>query len=147
MDYPQFDNEPIDNDPNGYGYNDYNGSYGGDNFLYDSKVGFLIVGLALYMTCFCLKSREINNHDSDLDNSLNQENDNTINPKIISEIKKNTIKLENIKESICSICLDDFDSEKEISFLDCKHIYHTNCIIEWINKDASCPLCRSNDLI
>ena len=26
MDYPQFDNEPIDNDPNGYGYNDYNGS-------------------------------------------------------------------------------------------------------------------------
>ena len=97
------------------------------------------------MTCFCLKSRAINNHDSDLDNSLNQEN--KINPKIISEIKKNTIKLENIKESICSICLDDFDSEKEIIFLDCKHIYHTECILEWINKDASCPLCRSNELV
>ena len=123
MDYPQFDNEPIDNDPNGYGYNDYNGSYGGDSFFIDSKAAFLLVGIVLYMTCFCLKSRAINNHDSDLDNSLNQEN--KINPKIISEIKKNTIKLENIKESICSICLDDFDSEKEIIFLDCKHIYHT----------------------
>ena len=144
MDYPQFDNEPIDNDPNGY---DYNGRYGGDTFLFDSKAGFLIVGIAIYKTCFCLRSRAVNNHDSDLDNSLNQESRNAINSKIISEIKKNTIKLENIKESICSICLDDFDSEKEIIFLDCKHIYHTECILEWINKDASCPLCRSNELV
>lgn len=147
MDYPQFDNEPIDNDPNGYGYNDYNGSYGGDTFLFDSKAGFLIVGIAIYMTCFCLRSRAVNNHVSDLDNSLNQESRNAINSKIISEIKKNTVKLENIKEPTCSICLEDFDSGKEIICLDCKHIYHTECIIQWINKDASCPLCRSNDLV
>ena len=150
MDYPQFDNQPIDNDPNGYngGYNDYNGSYGGDNFLFDSKAGYLLIGLVLYMSCFCLRSRAINNHDSDLDNTLNQPNDNQTLPKIISEIKKNTVQLETIdKELICSICLEEFNSEKEIAFLDCKHFYHMECIIKWIKKDASCPLCRNNDLV
>ena len=87
----------------------------------------------------------INNHDSDLDNTLNQPDDNQTLPKIISEIKKNTVQLDTIdKGLICSICLDDFNSEKEVIFLDCKHIYHMECIIEWINKDASCPLCRKN---
>jgi hypothetical protein len=150
MDHPQFDNQPIDNDYNGYndGYNDYNGSYGGDNFLFDSKAGYLLIGLVLYMSCFCLRSRAINNHDSDLDNTLNQPDDNQTLPKIISEIKKNTVHSDTIdKGLICSICLDDFNSEKEVIFLDCKHIYHMECIIEWINKDASCPLCRSNELV
>ena len=73
-------------------------------------------------------------------------NDETL--KIISEIKKNTVQLETIdKELICSICLEEFNSEKEIAFLDCKHFYHMECIIKWIKKDASCPLCRNNDLV
>ena len=51
------------------------------------------------------------------------------------------------KNWICSICLDDFDETKDIVYLDCQHIYHEDCIIEWINKDPSCPLCRTNSLV
>ena len=50
------------------------------------------------------------------------------------------------KGTVCSICLEDFDETKEI-VLGCNHIYHTDCIIEWINKDPSCPLCRNNELV
>ena len=84
--------------------------------------------------------------DSDLHVRLTQEE--TVSPRVVNEIKKNIVdpKIMN-KGTVCSICLEDFDETKEIVFLDCNHIYHSDCIIEWINKDPSCPLCRSNSLV
>ncbi|CAI2374307.1 unnamed protein product [Moneuplotes crassus] len=46
----------------------------------------------------------------------------------------------------CSICLQpfsDFQSERLI-YLPCnrKHIFHSNCIIDWLKLDRNCPLCR-----
>lgn len=35
-------------------------------------------------------------------------------------------------------------SDLEVCCLECEHIFHTECIIQWCNKEASCPLCRSN---
>ena len=155
MDHPQFDHREIyepnsydthDYDPNGYDPNDYNYNetgYGGTQFLLDSKLYFLLIGVMIYTSCFCLRSRS-RIRDTDLITNINQ-NDNS---KVISKIKKNIVSLEDIdKSSTCSICLEEFNSEKEIAFLDCKHIYHMECIIEWITKDASCPLCRGNQSV
>lgn len=50
------------------------------------------------------------------------------------------------KEFLCSICLDETDSN--IIQLTCKHCYHLNCIKEWIEKcytlriPSTCPICR-----
>lgn len=45
----------------------------------------------------------------------------------------------------CSICLENDMIEKDLFVLDdCKHEYHTKCIMEWFRKgNKTCPLCRS----
>jgi len=49
----------------------------------------------------------------------------------------------------CSICLNDFEKEDDISVTKCSHVFHNNCIIEWGKYKATdetkteCPICRS----
>jgi hypothetical protein len=142
MDYPQFNNKEIYNEPN---ENTHNISgYGGEDFFMDSKCYYLLIGLMLY-TSFCWR-RNRPTRDTDLHVSIN--NQDIINNRLINKIKKNIISVSDIDEnSSCSICLDDFNSTTEILFLDCKHIYHSPCILEWITKDPSCPLCRNSELV
>lgn len=142
MDYPQFNNNEIYNEPN---ENTHNISgYGGEDFFMDSKCYYLLIGLMLY-TSFCWR-RNRTTRDTDLHVSIN--NQDIINNRLINKIKKNIISVSDIDEnSSCSICLDDFNSTTEILFLDCKHIYHSPCILEWITKDPSCPLCRNSELV
>ncbi|XP_076448338.1 E3 ubiquitin-protein ligase RNF181-like [Babylonia areolata] len=42
----------------------------------------------------------------------------------------------------CPVCLMDFDEEDELKILPCKHQFHTKCIITWLEKVCSCPVCR-----
>lgn len=43
----------------------------------------------------------------------------------------------------CSICIDCLNKDEEIIELPCKHIFHSNCILEWLEKyNYHCPICR-----
>lgn len=45
----------------------------------------------------------------------------------------------------CTICLEKFSTGNSISwpkYGDCDHIYHTECITEWLAMHDDCPLCR-----
>lgn len=42
----------------------------------------------------------------------------------------------------CSICFENFSPRVMTIVLDCKHRFHTHCIIEWLQKEQTCPLCR-----
>ena len=45
----------------------------------------------------------------------------------------------------CTICLEKFSIGDSISwpkYGDCDHIYHTECITEWLALHDDCPLCR-----
>ncbi|KAJ9606945.1 hypothetical protein H2200_008956 [Cladophialophora chaetospira] len=44
----------------------------------------------------------------------------------------------------CLICLADYEAEEEVRRLDkCKHVYHRECIDEWLTTGRnSCPMCR-----
>ena len=44
----------------------------------------------------------------------------------------------------CCICLDKFVENGESVVLKCNHRFHINCIINWFEKEATCPLCRRN---
>ena len=46
--------------------------------------------------------------------------------------------------STCSICIENFLSEDDISILKCKHIFHYICITQWIEFKSKCPLCRAD---
>jgi hypothetical protein len=48
------------------------------------------------------------------------------------------------QNNICSICLHDMnDKNLTYEIKECKHVFHTNCLIEWFRANNSCPLCRS----
>jgi hypothetical protein len=46
----------------------------------------------------------------------------------------------------CAICLSQFKTQQlvcESNNSSCKHIFHKDCIVDWLMKDnGSCPMCR-----
>ena len=42
----------------------------------------------------------------------------------------------------CPICLKRLDQDEEVMWLPCSHQFHSDCLTAWLNKAASCPLCR-----
>ena len=46
----------------------------------------------------------------------------------------------------CTICLSNFKNGELISFLNCKHRFHDNCIKEWFQRGAFCPNCKNSNV-
>jgi hypothetical protein len=46
--------------------------------------------------------------------------------------------------SLCSICISDYDEGDDLRQLNCGHHYHVACIDEWLRKNAKCPLCKGS---
>jgi len=85
-----------------------------------------------------------------VNNSILIENDNldmedivvSLNQNDLSKLNKYILnnKLENNK---CMICIDCIDINQEVIELSCNHIYHSNCIIEYLTKyNYKCPCCK-----
>ncbi|CAN8269814.1 unnamed protein product [Cochlearia groenlandica] len=43
---------------------------------------------------------------------------------------------------LCAICKDDMVTEENVRRLPCKHFYHGECIIPWLEIRNTCPVCR-----
>ncbi|CAF1418883.1 unnamed protein product [Adineta ricciae] len=44
---------------------------------------------------------------------------------------------------VCSICLENFDLLMQVKQLPiCHHIFHRNCLTEWLLQHSTCPMCR-----
>lgn len=44
----------------------------------------------------------------------------------------------------CRVCLTDFNDGERLRTLPCCHIYHVDCIDEWLKRNAVCPVCRQS---
>lgn len=48
---------------------------------------------------------------------------------------------ENEKEK-CTICLCEYESNEHVRRLPCMHLFHLQCIDQWLPSNKKCPICR-----
>ena len=97
------------------------------------------------------------NRNDNSNNNNNNSNDNNENLSDYENKKKQLIlemdeyqykhiqKYDSRKETECAICLNEFIGVDIIkAFYKCEHIFHKNCLLDWLKKSDSCPLCNHN---
>lgn len=65
--------------------------------------------------------------------------------KILSSLPRVKISegnFENYNKSDCLVCMDSYQDGEIVIKLKCQHIFHDNCIIDWLKLHNSCPVCR-----
>lgn len=83
---------------------------------------------------------------------------NKLSDHFIKQCNKTNINTDN-KSLDCSICLEEINIEdykkkpNDLLFLNCSHVFHTDCIQSWtssqvkVGRGVNCPLCRDHIVI
>ncbi|XP_030458814.1 uncharacterized protein LOC115679369 [Syzygium oleosum] len=45
-------------------------------------------------------------------------------------------------DGCCCICLEELNGADKVMEIPCSHLFHSKCIVEWLEANDSCPLCR-----
>jgi hypothetical protein len=46
-------------------------------------------------------------------------------------------------EPVCTVCLCEYEAGDELRRLPCFHAFHRACIDAWMERNATCPVCRA----
>ncbi|KAL0309255.1 UNVERIFIED_CONTAM: putative E3 ubiquitin-protein ligase RHB1A [Sesamum radiatum] len=46
------------------------------------------------------------------------------------------------EEDACPTCLEEYDSENPKIMTKCNHHFHLSCILEWMERSDTCPVCN-----
>ncbi|KAI4488773.1 hypothetical protein M0802_011283 [Mischocyttarus mexicanus] len=57
---------------------------------------------------------------------------------------KRVKKVENSEDNVekCTICLSEFEDCESVRRLPCLHLFHIDCVDQWLCTDKRCPICR-----
>ncbi|KDP29738.1 hypothetical protein JCGZ_18673 [Jatropha curcas] len=60
---------------------------------------------------------------------------------VYSEVKNIKIGRETLE---CAVCLSEFEDDETLRLLPkCNHVFHPECIDEWLSSHVTCPVCRA----
>jgi hypothetical protein len=65
-----------------------------------------------------------------------------------SELKLGKLRVELYRnlnpknKETCSICMSEFNTREPIIKLSCTHIFHKDCIKEWLSRKKTCAVCK-----
>lgn len=45
-------------------------------------------------------------------------------------------------DTTCSICQSKYENKDKLLELICQHYYHKDCILKWLDRSNTCPICR-----
>jgi hypothetical protein len=47
---------------------------------------------------------------------------------------------------ICAICMGEVENGDRIGNLHCRHLFHVDCLKQWLRKKNECPMCSAKDV-
>ncbi|XP_074651445.1 E3 ubiquitin-protein ligase RNF115-like isoform X2 [Tubulanus polymorphus] len=63
----------------------------------------------------------------------------------IDDLPRVSISQEQVEKTLqCTVCMEDFKLGENVRKLPCDHYYHTDCIVPWLERHGSCPICRKD---
>lgn len=63
------------------------------------------------------------------------------NEKTKKEKYQSFILNKDFESNECIICLENITKDEEVTIIECGHLYHKNCLMEWFKKKKICPKC------
>ncbi|XP_059139474.1 mucin-2-like isoform X2 [Physella acuta] len=48
----------------------------------------------------------------------------------------------NNHQEKCTICLSEFETGEDVRRLPCMHLFHSECVDQWLSTNKNCPICR-----
>lgn len=46
------------------------------------------------------------------------------------------------KSTNCTFCLNDFEDKEKLKKLKCEHMFHYECLDNWLDNEKTCPVCK-----
>eukprot|EP00445_Apocalathium_hangoei_P040743 CAMPEP_0203971724 /NCGR_PEP_ID=MMETSP0359-20131031/98623_1 /ASSEMBLY_ACC=CAM_ASM_000338 /TAXON_ID=268821 /ORGANISM="Scrippsiella Hangoei, Strain SHTV-5" /LENGTH=214 /DNA_ID=CAMNT_0050909709 /DNA_START=5 /DNA_END=649 /DNA_ORIENTATION=+ len=44
----------------------------------------------------------------------------------------------------CELCLEDYQEGEEVLRMPCMHFFHSKCVLPWMQKSYTCPVCNTD---
>mmetsp|Transcript_20611 Transcript_20611/g.44773 ORF Transcript_20611/g.44773 Transcript_20611/m.44773 type:complete len:621 (-) Transcript_20611:26-1888(-) len=85
----------------------------------------------------------LNGSGSDDDQSISSSPDES---DIVSKSGQHIICSEDEDTFECTICLTEVEDGEQVGVLPCTHIFHVDCLRQWITRKNACPLCQVTEL-
>ncbi len=117
-------------------------------------ITFIIIKCRNNLTAYRAQNQAININNYIISGS--QEELRRKNQKILDKLLQTVLKPVKYTESLnkygtaCTICLDEFISTSEVTNLECGHLFHHDCLKDWLNKNVlspKCPNCNKKGLL
>ncbi|KAL8042618.1 hypothetical protein ABFX02_09G064300 [Erythranthe guttata] len=126
--YPRFD-------PSSLSHQIEDDDYYQDSFFFDENDGNLI--------------RFLDEEEGGGNNIADELSEETIVKNLRTRVSSMESNAVDYEQEVCVVCLDGLfgETDKVIATLGCGHVFHVECIKNWLLRKNECPMCKSKALV